>query len=120
MIRLSFRITWPALFLIAFALIAWLLRYSRQAQARPVPRQTQPATRPEHRSHSAPRAPRRPFIVTPDGSFPGHDAAEHLDIDSLDRDVARAAERGYQAAADHDPYTEALAALKGWKSNGSK
>ncbi len=61
MIRISFRITWPALFLIALALIAWLLRRSSQAQTRPV-------TRPIHQAQ---------IITMPgDGAQLGHETAD--------------------------------------------
>lgn len=78
MIKLHFRITWPALILILIALAVWLMRD-------PAPRKPAPRRRPQPRK--ARPDSRRPFVIhqTPDGDD------YTAETERLDREAAESA-----------------------------
>ncbi len=81
---IKIRITWPALFLLAFIAFAWLIR-------EPAPRKT---SRPRRKtSHTLKRAGsrQRPFIIDQDGGDDAPDSDYDAETEDLDREVFEAA-----------------------------
>jgi hypothetical protein len=77
MIRLSFKITWPLLFLLLFAALVWLLHRAGAAQA-------QPAAQPINRAR---------IINMPPGD--GHEHAGESTFDRYERAAADAGRAAY-------------------------